>query len=633
MAIVNGTLTDFGLDPLALNDPVLIFRASSTGIAGLNLLSASKAVEAYPAYNGFFEVDLVSTSLISPETTHYTVEIRYRDTLTRTLTTEKLPWQLLVPPEGGALGDLLRVSANPALVWTGAEPPPAPTPGNWWLNPDTGDLQELDPDAETWIYKANLRGPAGYNATGAAEDDAAIAALIREDNGPTAVADALTVVIAEAGAATFTRINDRGHSLASSLALKSGDVVIGLAGDSTGDAPDEWFYRILQLLGADDPALRISYMDWESGSHLQTQIQAGAPRFVVVKEDLFDRTAADLYGSLATTGNSSWFGNYSGSAGDWSVDGSAAVKTTDTVVGEMLISTGAMDNTRTAVHYVSVSSFAGSVTTDFVIRRTTSGDNLYVRLVVDNVGGTYQAAVRQTISGVNTTIISGSTFSIPSDRRFEITLDVAGTDVTLYDNTSTRYGTLTPANAAILNLGDRQGFVGRGNNTGDRVEFFSAQRIDPPRTLTAYNGSIAGSTLTDQQALLGAMFPAPLDLLFISSSHNYGADTAATYTAKLDLFIRAALALHPSAGIVIGSQNPKFSPFSGDQRDNHRTRCRAARTYALAHGYGYLPVMEAFDAEPDGGASGILPDGLHPNPAGSDLWAAAAKSYIDSLAL
>ena len=43
----------------------------------------------------------------------------------------------------------------------------------------------------TWIEIANLRGPVGYNATGAAEDDAAIAAFMKETAGTTLVGQAL----------------------------------------------------------------------------------------------------------------------------------------------------------------------------------------------------------------------------------------------------------------------------------------------------------------------------------------------------------------------------------------------------------------------------------------------------------
>jgi len=142
MALVNGLLSDFGLDPLAGNDPVLIFKASSAGISDLNILSASAAVEVTPSANGYFELDLAAADEVAPAGIFYTVTIRYRENHTRNIKQELLPWRLHVPAAGGALADLLGVPANPALVWVGTEPPANPTPGTWWLNPDTGELTE-----------------------------------------------------------------------------------------------------------------------------------------------------------------------------------------------------------------------------------------------------------------------------------------------------------------------------------------------------------------------------------------------------------------------------------------------------------------------------------------------------------
>lgn len=141
MPLVNGTLTDFSLDPLELGSPLLSFRASSPAVTGTNLLTARKAVEVEPLSNGFFEVDLVSTETVTPAM-HYTIELRYRDEKTGLMLNELLPWQLSVPPEGGALADLIAVPSNPATVWTGTEPPTNPAPGSWWYDPETGELSE-----------------------------------------------------------------------------------------------------------------------------------------------------------------------------------------------------------------------------------------------------------------------------------------------------------------------------------------------------------------------------------------------------------------------------------------------------------------------------------------------------------
>jgi len=190
MPLVNGTLTDFGLDPIAGLTPRLVFMPASPGVAGLNVLT-TLPVEVTPAANGYFEVDLASTQTIAPAT-YYIVKITWIDAAqNRRHRSELLPWKLFVPPEGGALGDLLRVPSNPALTFTGTEAPYNPAVGSWWLDPTTGDLSEFSQDGVTWEHKANVRGPAGYNATGAAADAAALAAFTAETAGPNAFSAAL----------------------------------------------------------------------------------------------------------------------------------------------------------------------------------------------------------------------------------------------------------------------------------------------------------------------------------------------------------------------------------------------------------------------------------------------------------
>jgi hypothetical protein len=142
MPLVNGTLTDFGLAPIAALSPVLQFRATAAGVSNLNVLAASIPVEVEPLPNGFFEADLAATDTIHPGGIEYTVTVRYREARTRYVRQELLPWRFAVPAAGGALADLLTVPANPAAVWVGSTAPDNPTPGTWWYNPDTGALTE-----------------------------------------------------------------------------------------------------------------------------------------------------------------------------------------------------------------------------------------------------------------------------------------------------------------------------------------------------------------------------------------------------------------------------------------------------------------------------------------------------------
>lgn len=141
MPLVNGTLTDFGLDPLATYAPRLTFRAAAPGTDGLGIYT-TRPVEVVPAANGYFEVDLIATDALAAAN-YYNVQVHWTDVdPTRKDRTETLPWRLHVPPEGGALGDLLAAPASPGNVWVGADAPESPSAGTWWLDPETGELSE-----------------------------------------------------------------------------------------------------------------------------------------------------------------------------------------------------------------------------------------------------------------------------------------------------------------------------------------------------------------------------------------------------------------------------------------------------------------------------------------------------------
>lgn len=194
MPLVTGKLTDFGLDPMLDNAPRVVFTytdgADGQPTAGISRASilATHPVAVDPAYNGYIEAELIDTASISPAG-YYTVSLEWRDDKTRVIQRDVLPGKLYVPAAGGVLADLLRVPSNPALVWSGKEPPGNPSPGTWWLN-ESGDLNERN-DRGGWTFKQNLRGPAGYMATGAAEDAQALANFTNGTAGPNPFRDAL----------------------------------------------------------------------------------------------------------------------------------------------------------------------------------------------------------------------------------------------------------------------------------------------------------------------------------------------------------------------------------------------------------------------------------------------------------
>jgi len=150
MAIVTGTLTDFGLQALTSLSPRIIFTASEPATLSGRLF-ATVPIVVTPSATGTFSVDLQPTDFVTPGV-FYRVRVEWLDAAGGYVGVDLLDWPLYVPAGGGAIGDLVQVDANPALAWVGVDPPPQlPVRTVWWLqvNPDDPD----DPRATGILYE------------------------------------------------------------------------------------------------------------------------------------------------------------------------------------------------------------------------------------------------------------------------------------------------------------------------------------------------------------------------------------------------------------------------------------------------------------------------------------------------
>ena len=152
-----------------------------------------------------------------------------------------------------------------------------------------------------------------------------------------------------------------------------------------------------------------------------------------------------------------------------------------------------------------------------------------------------------------------------------------------------------------------------------------------PVTLEVWNGAIAGAGLpTFDAAKRGVMFGGKgITALILATGHNNGGQPGTEFTAQTSTFIKAMQAENPGLAVVVVSQNPQFPPSSMIAR--HRERQAALRVWAKDNRVDYVGGYEAFAAQPDGGVSLVLADGIHPTTPpsgltgayGSVLWADA----------
>jgi hypothetical protein len=441
----------------------------------------------------------------------------------------------------------------------------------------------------------------------------------------------------------FKAHEDKGELFVTKKNLKSGDFVAGIAGDSTGNAANEHADLFATAVGVADPNLRVEIPHWDDTTQAllaPTVVQPGvSDPGGVTFHDTFNRTAADLYNTTPDIG-AEWGRDGSSAAGDWSVDGSRAVRTADTTGSSMLANGGVGGDMRVELSGV-LSTLTPATTRQWrvYLNYVNSSNYIYAQFSVQSVGGTVNISIVKRIAGAVTTlytsgsgVLTANTAKVPYTMLFER----VGTAVKLTVNGTDYNGTLDAADVAIFDPGTMTGFS-QGVAEGDYVEEIKITILtaSPPRKFTFYNGSMSGSVLTYQQSRLAAMFPVELDVLFISSCHNYGTKTPAQYHADLDAFIAAFKEVQPNAGIVIMSQNPQKAPATG--KVAHLNRLASLRSYAARRGYGYVPVIERFLSRADGGVSLIKSDGVHPTdtgtPNGSQLWRDATLNYFKNLTI
>lgn len=122
----------------------------------------------------------------------------------------------------------------------------------------------------------------------------------------------------------------------------------------------------------------------------------------------------------------------------------------------------------------------------------------------------------------------------------------------------------------------------------------------------------------------------------INDSRRY---TAGRYEVTLEDFERGLaefarrLAGNAARVLIVGLtplDEPRTLPIA---EDLHYTQIAAndydaaLRRFAAQHGYGYVPLMPAF--EQAGGAAQLTADGLHPTPAGHELIAQAVRAQLE----
>lgn len=429
---------------------------------------------------------------------------------------------------------------------------------------------------------------------------------------------------------------DRGELVMSRLESGSGDIVVQINGDSTGNEVTDWVYLWCQTMGTAYPSLAIDHRLWNDttqGYDAAVPIQAGtAPSPGIVFRDTFTRTASDLYLSTPDIG-AAWGRDGSNASGDWTLDGNKAVRTADATSGNVLADGNTPGDIKlTVVGTISTLATGSSYTTQFTLKRLSSTNRIVLTITISTTGSVTWA-IAKVINGTSTTIANTTSLTAlttnTANQPFTLVYQVVGLNVSATIGASTITATLLQSDADLLDQATVSAVIAHPS-TAMTMDTYTMELVTPsqPQKMTVYNCSVPGSNLSYQQPRISSIAPVAPDLMIINTGHNYSTNTPAQYATAIDSFLSDYLSVFPNTGILITSQNPQKAPAAN--RIFHYTRQTSLRSYCAKRGIGYVPLFEKWINEPDGGVSMINPDGVHPVLTGSQFWANYLRTFLTS---
>lgn len=402
---------------------------------------------------------------------------------------------------------------------------------------------------------------------------------------------------------------------------------IQILGDSTGNDPTEWPTLLATAIAADYPAWSVHtrlwsdatqdyappvtittgtaggrFLDGSTGTSTRRLDPSVSPHIAGVIDARFRMSLTDwtpaaqlnVGGKSDAPGFRGWYLFINSTTGRpgfaWSVDGTAVA---------------------------AMSAYGAPVVAD--------GETIWLRVVFtpDNGAGNRTARFYQSVDGQTWTQIASTVSAVGA--------------VTLYNNAATGYtiGGLSVAGNPTMRTYEVQ--VRDGENGPSVVPALpdlwppydtnAADVVGAP-VLTVVNGSHPGAALAYLSARLPLLTPDyGQALTVLSVSHNQGPSMGRGFTAAYDT-LRTAVATSVLAPTVIVTQNPQGASAYPVE---HAQRRLDLLTYARQHNIGLVDTYRAFIDYGDWQGA-LMADSVHPNAAGSQVWADAILAAFDAAA-
>lgn len=305
-----------------------------------------------------------------------------------------------------------------------------------------------------------------------------------------------------------------------------------------------------------------------------------------VLTDTFARSG-EVAGSTTNTGEA-WSGSSS-----WVADGSAARATGS---GGVFVNAPGISSASATVEAITTPPESAQTIRLGIRTAGSTVHGIYLSVAVSHLGGITCAPYVNTATGGYRTL--GSSMFNPqpqvataTPQSFDVSISLDGLTVTATAGDLTSTGTITQAE--LDELGEHLELQAASTGTGAH---FGVSNVAADYVVVTPGTS--------------PVYGDPLDVMIVAHGHNYQRRGGDEYIPILEGFLDFVKARRPSTLPLLCSQNPQFPPTANPYAHAHRQA--AVRAYAKRHRIGYAPVFEHFAAQPDGGRSWVLPDGVHP---------------------
>lgn len=412
---------------------------------------------------------------------------------------------------------------------------------------------------------------------------------------------------------------------------------IQVAGDSTGNADDEWPYLLCQWLGQQVPAAHVRRRVWNDANQAYDPwavIQTGAAG---ERHALFPGNQRTMTTAVASIPHP---------AGDLDIRVRASLDDWSPAATQSLFGHfGAAGQRGWVLQVTATGALSFQWTTDgtTVIQKTSSalpladGAEAWVRVVldVDNGQGGYTWLAYHSTDGITWTQIGSS-----------VTTTGGATSVFAAPSTDYEIGGRgsngEPVKGKIYEVQLRDGIDGKIVNPQPIDSWVPralsgsnpAATFGGSPTLYLLNGSQSGSAVAyhaEATRLPKMCHPYSGSLVFLSLLHNSGADVGPVLLAQWDAYLAALKARLPSSSFCLLTQNPQVPPRTVDTIRPQAQRRRELMAWAARNAVACIDTYRAFADRPDGGVGLIAADGIHPTAstgsgtAGEDVWVQAVQ--------